>query len=372
MVPPSAFPPLHLHLKLDGLPPVFFSDVPVLVGLLVLIVMQLVVKILRNAYTPLPLSCSRQLQQLVGMLLRADPDDRPTTTELLGLGIVRKHLQLLLALAQSPPRPLAPTGLPASSSSSGPPSVMLSTAGATRGSEGRGGGSAASTAAPAVEGDDQIFAGCQANAVRAAEAVSLQHAAAAGVAQAAGREILSGDGAASAEEGVDLGGGISLALRDMMVALQRMARAPLHGGSSSSSSLQQFRNKNPSAAAAAFEEVVGSSASRASQQVPRVGGLAVLATGDTTSAASSLGASGADEHTPLHHPEQHQHHKQQLLPSGASAAVAAFEGRCSSSGAGSVGSGMGSAAAAAAAYAAIPAPVALPGSKRKVSRSLIR
>ncbi|KAF6260113.1 kinase-like domain-containing protein [Scenedesmus sp. NREL 46B-D3] len=61
---------------------------------------QLVVKILRNAYMPLPLSCSRPLQQLVGMLLRADPDDRPTTADLLATSLVRKHLQLLLGLAQ--------------------------------------------------------------------------------------------------------------------------------------------------------------------------------------------------------------------------------------------------------------------------------
>jgi hypothetical protein len=62
---------------------------------------QLVVKILRNAYTPLPTSFSRPFVQLVGCLLRADPDQRPTAAELLGTSFVRKHLEQMMALAQS-------------------------------------------------------------------------------------------------------------------------------------------------------------------------------------------------------------------------------------------------------------------------------
>lgn len=63
---------------------------------------QLVIKILRNAYIPLPSGFSRSFKQLVGMMLRADPDDRPTTTNLLKLSLVRKHLQLMLGLVQVP------------------------------------------------------------------------------------------------------------------------------------------------------------------------------------------------------------------------------------------------------------------------------
>ena len=36
-------------------------------------------KILRNAYEPLPPTFSRPFQALVNTMLRADPDDRPTT-----------------------------------------------------------------------------------------------------------------------------------------------------------------------------------------------------------------------------------------------------------------------------------------------------
>eukprot|EP00775_Hariotina_reticulata_P009544 gene9544-9708_t len=160
----------------------------------------LVVKILRNAYTPLPLSCSRQLQQLVGMLLRADPDDRPTTTELLGLGIVRKHLQLLLALAQSTPRPLVPAGLPAPSSSAGLSTNAGTAAGADSGSDSRRGSSTTMTGVSG-EADGDCYDGHQADAVRATGAASQQHMAAAGRAHAAGQEVSSEDGASAAEDG---------------------------------------------------------------------------------------------------------------------------------------------------------------------------
>ena len=59
---------------------------------------QLVVKILRNAYTPIPTCFSRPFVQLVGCLLRADPEQRPSAAELLGTGFVRKHLEQMMAV----------------------------------------------------------------------------------------------------------------------------------------------------------------------------------------------------------------------------------------------------------------------------------
>jgi hypothetical protein len=43
---------------------------------------QLLIKILRNDFEPLPMHFSRPFQQLVSMMLRADPDDRPTAARL--------------------------------------------------------------------------------------------------------------------------------------------------------------------------------------------------------------------------------------------------------------------------------------------------
>ncbi|WIA36057.1 hypothetical protein OEZ86_007415 [Tetradesmus obliquus] len=114
---------------------------------------QLVVKILRNAYMPLPLSCSRPLQQLVGMLLRADPDDRPTTADLLATSLVRKHLQLLLGLAQGVHRaPAAASAGPAAAA------AEVEQANAARGSRsgtpevGKRGSSSSSSQAAAAAG----------------------------------------------------------------------------------------------------------------------------------------------------------------------------------------------------------------------------
>lgn len=53
-------------------------------------------KIMRVGYSPLPPVFSRPFQALLNSLLRADPDDRPTTTELLHSPFVRKHLAALL------------------------------------------------------------------------------------------------------------------------------------------------------------------------------------------------------------------------------------------------------------------------------------
>ncbi len=59
-------------------------------------------KILRNAYQPLPPgSFSRAFNQLLGAMLRADPDDRPTTNDLMGLSLVKKHLERLMVSEQA-------------------------------------------------------------------------------------------------------------------------------------------------------------------------------------------------------------------------------------------------------------------------------
>ncbi|KXZ54767.1 hypothetical protein GPECTOR_4g837 [Gonium pectorale] len=59
---------------------------------------QLMFKILRVAYEPLPPHFSRPFQQLVNCMLRADPEDRPTTQDLLSQPYVRRHLAHLLDL----------------------------------------------------------------------------------------------------------------------------------------------------------------------------------------------------------------------------------------------------------------------------------
>ncbi|WIA15886.1 hypothetical protein OEZ85_012635 [Tetradesmus obliquus] len=117
---------------------------------------QLVVKILRNAYMPLPLSCSRPLQQLVGMLLRADPDDRPTTADLLATSLVRKHLQLLLVLAQGVHR--APAAASAGPAAAAAEVEQANAAGGSRsgtpevGKRGSSSSSSSSQAAAAADG----------------------------------------------------------------------------------------------------------------------------------------------------------------------------------------------------------------------------
>lgn len=65
---------------------------------------QLMVKILRNAYTPLPSHVTRPFQQLVNCMLRADPDDRPTTADLLAMSYVKRHMAELLGAVVGPER----------------------------------------------------------------------------------------------------------------------------------------------------------------------------------------------------------------------------------------------------------------------------
>lgn len=54
---------------------------------------------MRGAYTPLPSWTAPELRQLVSLMLRPDPDDRPSTGALLQLAPVRGMLQQLVALA---------------------------------------------------------------------------------------------------------------------------------------------------------------------------------------------------------------------------------------------------------------------------------
>jgi hypothetical protein len=72
---------------------------------------QLLVKILRNDFEALPSHFSRPFRQLVGMILRADPDDRPTAARLMMLPIVKTHLALLVAKPAAAPRPATAGGM---------------------------------------------------------------------------------------------------------------------------------------------------------------------------------------------------------------------------------------------------------------------
>lgn len=63
---------------------------------------QLMVKILRNAYTPLPSRFSQPFKMLVSALLKAEPEARPNTGEILQLTLVKKHIQRLLGLTKVP------------------------------------------------------------------------------------------------------------------------------------------------------------------------------------------------------------------------------------------------------------------------------
>jgi len=63
---------------------------------------QLMVKILRNAYQPLPSYLSRQFAGLVGSMLRSDPEVRPAALQLLQLPFVRIHAERQLDQPISP------------------------------------------------------------------------------------------------------------------------------------------------------------------------------------------------------------------------------------------------------------------------------
>ena len=66
---------------------------------------QLLVRIMRNDFEPLPSHFSRPFQQLVSTILRADPADRPTAARLMMLPIVKTHLAALASNMQPAPRP---------------------------------------------------------------------------------------------------------------------------------------------------------------------------------------------------------------------------------------------------------------------------
>uniref|UniRef100_A0A061R280 non-specific serine/threonine protein kinase n=1 Tax=Tetraselmis sp. GSL018 TaxID=582737 RepID=A0A061R280_9CHLO len=63
---------------------------------------QLMIKIMRNAYQPLPSYLSRQFSSLVGSMLRSDPDARPAAIQLLQLPFVRQHVERALEQSISP------------------------------------------------------------------------------------------------------------------------------------------------------------------------------------------------------------------------------------------------------------------------------
>ncbi|PNH05963.1 putative serine/threonine-protein kinase [Tetrabaena socialis] len=83
---------------------------------------QLMFKILRTAYEPLPPQFSRPFQQLVNCMLRADPDDRPTTQDLLAHPFVRRYLARLLTLGS--PQPQSAPGKAAQGRPSAMPPVI--------------------------------------------------------------------------------------------------------------------------------------------------------------------------------------------------------------------------------------------------------
>jgi hypothetical protein len=289
--------------------------------------MQLVVKILRNAYMPLPLSCNRPLQQLVGMLLRADPDDRPTTADLLATSLVRKHLQLLLGLAQGVQRgpALAAAGA----------ALEAEQAGAAGGSRSgtpeagkRGGSSSSSQAAGAAGG-------------------ALDSRAAPVYLQQLEQQQLDED--VPAEE-VQLGGGLSLALRDMMLAVKRMAKAPLHAGGSSSSSPARRRRvaaAAPGTASAAGDGRTGLGSDGSSDSNSHSGEQP----GSSSPACGERQTGGSRGSTRARPGSE----KQQTTAGGSSSD--ALEAEAAASRSASVSTG-------AAAYAALPTPVAVPATKR--------
>lgn len=63
---------------------------------------QLMVKIMRNAYQPLPSHFTRNFSQLVGSMLRSDPDERPGAMQLLQLPFVRAHAERVVAQGLTP------------------------------------------------------------------------------------------------------------------------------------------------------------------------------------------------------------------------------------------------------------------------------
>ncbi|GLI67310.1 hypothetical protein VaNZ11_011496, partial [Volvox africanus] len=85
---------------------------------------QLMFKILRVAYDPLPPQFSRPFQQLVNSMLRADPDDRPTTQDLLSHPFVRRHLKRLMDISARK----VTSRVPADRVSAMPPKVKASEA----------------------------------------------------------------------------------------------------------------------------------------------------------------------------------------------------------------------------------------------------
>lgn len=274
---------------------------------MLLLMLQLVVKILRNAYTPLPLTCSRPLQQLVGLLLRADPDDRPTTTDLLGMSLVRKHLQVLVGLAQGVNR--SPAGSGSNRLAAGADGSNLS--GLDRGAVGPEDGTPAAAAAASRRKSGLMQPG---------------------LATPEGQEV-------------DLGNGASLGLQDMMLALRRMAKAPLHSGSSS----PPPRRTRMAAAALHGSSNEGSGTVATQQQgVKRPNSSSSDRVNALANAAGSRSFSNSRDRA----------------PAGSSSTEFTDVEPAASAGASSPSPV--AAAAAAAAYAGMPAPVADPNTKRQV------
>jgi hypothetical protein len=282
--------------------------------------LQLVVKILRNAYMPLPLSCSRPLQQLVGMLLRADPDDRPTTADLLATSLVRKHLQLLLGLAQGVHR------APASPALALAEAEQAIAAGGSRSATPEAGKRAAAAGAAAEGAADSRAAP---NPALASLQLSEQQE----------------DEDVPAEE-VQLGGGLSLALRDMMLAVKRMAKVPLHAGGSSGSSSPPQRRRAAAAATAACAGADGGAAAFDGSANSNSRSGEQPSNGSSSPACGDRQATGSRGST-----RTRQGSEKQQQPTAGGSSSDALEAEPA-------------AARSATAYAALPTPVAVPATKR--------
>jgi hypothetical protein len=240
----------------------------------------------------------------VGVMLRADPDSRPSTRDLLATSIVKKHLQLLLGMATVPKGPSGGAA-GARRSSAGSDEWLPPQTPATPGPNSPAGFGASAAVAEAGYGGDRLSSSGGATAA-GSTSNSLNNSlsggtpatptGAAGTGSSGSSGVPASLGAtppASRLSSVTSGTRVSVDLGDVSAAIKKMART-VGGGSSGSTTMKRSRHAAAAAAAAvAADRAGGEGPSTPSKAAKGPGGAGAVSMKRPGGGGATSGGAGA-------------------------------------------------------------------------------